>query len=476
MKKRGFTLVELLAVIVLLGLIALIAFPNILESMNKTNQNVDSQKMKLTYQGAEQYIQKEGNAYPLLEGNTFCISPKTLLEEKFISYEDLPTDEDYVVRAVVNGNGKLNYSFIAKSECIEKGVIAANLGEVTMEVEPAGYAVEKKVTIQYPAGTDLKYSYSMDAGKTWTDFHDTTGEGKLEVTAKNNGYIIARVKRDGELGYKSQSATVTQIDKTPIGAIVAYVDTDIPRGYFAADGSSRAKKTYASLYSIIGNTYGTSNEDTTFVLPNIQGKVIVGQDTNQNEFKNIGTYAGSKTETLTVAELPSHTHVQNAHNHTQKPHTHVQNAHTHTQKSHTHTQNAHNHIQNAHTHGQASHSHAVGNKKFSIFKGTRSSEQVGVIAGTGWKMNQVAKSGGSWGSYSSLPNATATNNGTTASNVAATAVNQNTTAINNNTVAKNQGTTAINQNTTAVNQNTGGGKSHNNLQPYQVLQYMIKYQ
>jgi microcystin-dependent protein len=36
------------------------------------------------------------------------------------------------------------------------------------------------------------------------------------------------------------------------------------------------------------------------------------------------------------------------------------------------------------------------------------------------------------------------------------------------------GTTATNQATTATNQNTGGGGAHNNLQPYVVLNYMIK--
>ena len=34
--------------------------------------------------------------------------------------------------------------------------------------------------------------------------------------------------------------------------------------------------------------------------------------------------------------------------------------------------------------------------------------------------------------------------------------------------------TATNQNTTPTNQNTGGGGAHNNLQPYIVLQFMIK--
>jgi microcystin-dependent protein len=63
---------------------------------------------------------------------------------------------------------------------------------------------------------------------------------------------------------------------------------------------------------------------------------------------------------------------------------------------------------------------------------------------------------------------------TTATNQATTATNQATTATNIATTATNIATTATNQVATAVNQNTGGGSAHNNLQPYLVLNYIIK--
>jgi microcystin-dependent protein len=56
----------------------------------------------------------------------------------------------------------------------------------------------------------------------------------------------------------------------------------------------------------------------------------------------------------------------------------------------------------------------------------------------------------------------------------ATATNIATTATNQATTATNQNATATNQNATATNQNTGGGGAHNNLQPYLVLNYIIK--
>lgn len=46
------------------------------------------------------------------------------------------------------------------------------------------------------------------------------------------------------------------------------------------------------------------------------GRVLVGVDAGQTEFDTGGETGGAKTHTLTAAEMPSHTHVQDAHTHT----------------------------------------------------------------------------------------------------------------------------------------------------------------
>jgi microcystin-dependent protein len=104
--------------------------------------------------------------------------------------------------------------------------------------------------------------------------------------------------------------------------------------------------------------------------------------------------------------------------------------------SHTHTQNAHTHTQAAHNHTQSAHSHTI----------TFSFGAPGGSFGYGFYgafRNRPGVTGG-WG----LGTSTAT------------------PTINS--------TTATNQNTTATNQNTGGSQAHNNLQPYIVLNYIIK--
>jgi len=52
------------------------------------------------------------------------------------------------------------------------------------------------------------------------------------------------------------------------------------------------------------------------------GRMVVGLDAGQTEFDTVEETGGAKTHTLTTAEIPAHTHVQDAHTHTQNAHQH----------------------------------------------------------------------------------------------------------------------------------------------------------
>jgi microcystin-dependent protein len=288
----------------------------------------------------------------------------------------------------------------------------------------------------------------------------------------------------------------------PAGSIQAWATNTAPEGWFLCDGAAISRTTYSDLFATIGTTYGTGNGSTTFNLPNIKGRTIVARDSTQTEFDILGESNGAKTVTLTEAQMPVHTHVQDAHNHTQDAHTHVQDAHNHTQNSHNHTQNSHNHTQNSHTHTQDAHTHAQDAHTHS-FSGTTSTignhahTSYGALIprGTGAQFreltepgsanNNVATAGAGAHSHTysgttgaggvGISSATATNQAETATNIAATATNIAATATNQAATATNQAATATNQAETATNQSSGSGQSHSNLQPYIVLNYIIKW-
>lgn len=100
-----------------------------------------------------------------------------------------------------------------------------------------------------------------------------------------------------------------------LGTIYPWPTETVPSWALELNGQAVSRTTYSGLFALIGTTYGVGDGSTTFNLPNYRGRVLVGQDTGQSEFNVIGETGGAKTHTLTIDEMPSHTHVQNAHLH-----------------------------------------------------------------------------------------------------------------------------------------------------------------
>jgi microcystin-dependent protein len=107
-----------------------------------------------------------------------------------------------------------------------------------------------------------------------------------------------------------------------IGEVIPWPAAAIPTSWLECNGQAVSRSTYSALFSVIGTTYGAGDGSTTFNVPSYQGRTLVGLDTTQAEFDVLGEIGGAKTHTLTVDQMPSHTHVQNSHNHTQNAHTH----------------------------------------------------------------------------------------------------------------------------------------------------------
>lgn len=94
----------------------------------------------------------------------------------------------------------------------------------------------------------------------------------------------------------------------PPGVIHAYAGATAPSGFLLCQGQAVLRATYQRLFNVISTQYGAGNGTTTFNLPNLRGKVIVGVNTLETEFNVLGEIGGEKTVALTINQMPSHNH------------------------------------------------------------------------------------------------------------------------------------------------------------------------
>ena len=66
--------------------------------------------------------------------------------------------------------------------------------------------------------------------------------------------------------------------------------------------------TQSGTHTLWSCRFGNGDGTTTFNVPDLRGRVVVGRDSAQTEFDSLGEIGGAKTHTLTESEIPSHTH------------------------------------------------------------------------------------------------------------------------------------------------------------------------
>uniref|UniRef100_A0A6C0DW18 Phage tail collar domain-containing protein n=1 Tax=viral metagenome TaxID=1070528 RepID=A0A6C0DW18_9ZZZZ len=79
-------------------------------------------------------------------------------------------------------------------------------------------------------------------------------------------------------------------------------------GWLKCDGRSLSRTLYAKLFEVIGTAFGNDDSET-FKLPDCRGRVLGTIGTGAGlTARSLGAMVGAETHTLTVGEIPSHTH------------------------------------------------------------------------------------------------------------------------------------------------------------------------
>ena len=196
----------------------------------------------------------------------------------------------------------------------------------TAQTHTAGQTVKHMIT-----GRDLQEAQNhIDA----TAVHGATGAvvGTTNTQTLTNKTLtspkinenVALTATSTELNYvdgvtSSIQAQFNALEVFPKGMITPFggSSASVPTGWFLCDGSAVSRTTYSALFAVIGTTYGTGDNTTTFNLPDLLGRVPMGAGSGTGlTARTLGTELGSESTTLTSAHIPQHDHTYNiSHDH-----------------------------------------------------------------------------------------------------------------------------------------------------------------
>jgi microcystin-dependent protein len=117
--------------------------------------------------------------------------------------------------------------------------------------------------------------------------------------------------------YDFNGAGLTGIQGVNTGLIVPWSDASLPTGFLECAGAAVSRSTYSDLFSVIGTTYGSGDGSSTFNLPNLEDKVVLGRSPGNalastggaNTVSSSGNISSSVgNTTLAVPEIPAHSH------------------------------------------------------------------------------------------------------------------------------------------------------------------------
>ena len=191
-------------------------------------------------------------------------------------------DSNIALNIVTKGSGALNVT--ASSLILSSAILTANsvttiLPAVATTMPAVQATANNQALIASTAGVQ---SYSIHSLPT--------ADGASGASVTTNG-----------------SAVLSLTMVPPTGAVMMWTTTTAPTGWLECNGAAVSRTTYATLFALVGTTFGTGDGSTTFNLPQTQRQVIVGRGgsvVNSNLANTIGSQYGQEQFVLGNTNMP----------------------------------------------------------------------------------------------------------------------------------------------------------------------------
>ena len=223
---------------------------------------------------------------------------------------------------VIGGGGGTTYGEGTAIEIDSNDDINVKIDGTTITTNASGelQAVGGGTTYTAGNGIDISTTVSGDVISTKVDGNtiDYDSNHRLEAKyAAGNGINITTTVNGPEISTKVDNSTIgtnasgqLEFIGTPVmpsGVIVPYGGATAPTGWFLCDGTEVSKTDYATLYAVIGDSFGTASDSSHFVLPDLREATTKGvglTGKSNNHYDSDGVALGEFVDD----RVQSHTH------------------------------------------------------------------------------------------------------------------------------------------------------------------------
>lgn len=139
------------------------------------------------------------------------------------------------------------------------------------------------------ASYSASFDYAVGRVVLYTD-------GNLYKCIQANGATDPKTPTD--LAYWTKIPTLSDFDEIGFqtGDIKIHTTSTVPNGWLLCNGAGISRTTFSNLFAKIGATYGAGDGSTTFNLPDLRDRYIIGANTNA-----LGTYVAEQLPNITGA-------------------------------------------------------------------------------------------------------------------------------------------------------------------------------
>jgi len=273
-KSKGFTLIEILAVVTIIGLIFILVIPKITTSLKNKKGDVDKTTENLVLSATKLYVSEHSSKFEKTDGNISCMPLHQLVKKGYLDgpVKNVTDDKD-----ITNGKSvRITYDKGFKYELVDSGKCKVYYcNSDYCDSDGNGYTKVEYIEATGKQYLDTEYAFKNkpkvmgDMMITWGYDRDIMGN----TTAKAGCFIIDFVQGK-QLDYRYSSASYTSIASgTQVNKWYNFVFSD----KFVVDGVE--KGTIAS--------YDFSNNTQSFLI----GR---GRNYGYARFKEIKMYDGDE--------------------------------------------------------------------------------------------------------------------------------------------------------------------------------------